>query len=376
MSILTRYILSSYFKNYLISLFVLIGLFIVLDMVFNFDEFAVQRSAGTGGWATIANMSEYYFYQSFRVFAQMSGVIPVAAAAFTFLRLSRFNELTAMMAAGMDLRRVAFPAIIAAVILSLVLPAINQELIIPNIIPELTRSRNESSESRGAAYAIQNLEDDRGGLIFVARYTPPTPQEGAKMELVDILQRDQDYKLQSHITASSATYDEQKNQWNLTNGRRVTGFGPGQTRSMPVALSVYASSLTPEEIAMYRSRDFVEMLSTTRINELLAGKQLYGTVDLLRVKHARLAQLPLNIIMVLLAISCVLIREPGMLKTSIVKLLFLVGACMATIFVFQSVAGNPPEDPRWLDRWPALCAWVPIFFFGPVSVYLMDRVRT
>src|SRR6185369_17054505 len=44
--ILDRYVLISFIKNYLISLMVLLGLYVVLDMVFNFDELAeVQQKA-------------------------------------------------------------------------------------------------------------------------------------------------------------------------------------------------------------------------------------------------------------------------------------------------------------------------------------------
>ena len=37
MKILDRYVLFTFIKNYLISFMVLIGLYIVMDMVFNFD---------------------------------------------------------------------------------------------------------------------------------------------------------------------------------------------------------------------------------------------------------------------------------------------------------------------------------------------------
>src|SRR5205814_5273229 len=46
MKILDRYVLITFAKNYLISLMVLLGLYVVLDMVFNFDELAeVQQKA-------------------------------------------------------------------------------------------------------------------------------------------------------------------------------------------------------------------------------------------------------------------------------------------------------------------------------------------
>ena len=104
MKILDRYVIITFLKNYLISFFVLIGLYVTLDMVFNFDELVqVQERAGatSGLESAIAVMKaagDYYFYQLFYIFVQLSGMIPVVAAAFTLIRLSRFNELSAMLA--------------------------------------------------------------------------------------------------------------------------------------------------------------------------------------------------------------------------------------------------------------------------------------
>lgn len=374
MKILTRYILLSFLRNYAISLFVLIGLYVVLDMVFNFDEFAVSRE-GAGALGTVVNVAEYYFYQSFLIFAQLSGVIPVAAAAFTFLRLARFNELTAMMAAGVHLVRVAAPAIFCAVVVSLVLPLINQELIIPNLIPELTRGRSETSE-RAKTSALQNMQDKDGNLLFASDYKPPTPDAPATMDHPIALAIDWEKILASFISADKAVYDPSTGAWELQNGTLTTGLGRGQQSRKVTPLDEYKSNITPEEIALYRSGDFVNLLSTTRINELLQRTQIYGANDLQRVKHARFAQLLLNIIMVLLAISCVLIREHSQFRLAVMKCIVLVGLCMITIFVCQSVADQPPPGDLWRGRWPALMAWVPIFIFGPLSVYLIDRVKT
>lgn len=376
MKILTRYILFSYLRNYLISLFVLIGLYVVLDMIFNFDEFAVSREGAGGALTAVTNIASYYFFQSFRIFAQLSGVIPVVAAAFTFLRFSRFNELTAMMAAGMHLVRVAVPAIIVAVIVSLLLPLINQELIIPNIIDHLTRDRGDYVEQRQKAQSIQGMQDQNGGVLSAARYEPPAPGRTAVMEHLSVLIVNADATAAELITADRATFDPQTQSWILENGLHTTGLSPGSRGRRTQPIDVYSSNVTPEEIALFRSSDYVELLSTARINELLQRTQVYGTNDLLRVKHQRLAQLMLNIIMVLLAISSVLIREQGQLKWAVSKCVILVGACMAMIFICQAIAPHPPAGPGWTDRWPALMAWLPIFVFGPLSVFLIDRVKT
>jgi lipopolysaccharide export LptBFGC system permease protein LptF len=446
MKILTRYILAAYLRNYIISLMVLIGLYVVLDMVFNFDEFSVSRD-DVHASAMVLNILQYYFFQSFRIFAQLSGVIPVVAAAFTFLRLSRFNELTAMMAAGMHLVAVARPAIIAAVVVSLGLPLINQEIIIPSIIPQLTRARSEDADAQQRLNAIQNMrdvmpgQDDKTfGLLFAADYKAPTESSPAVMEKIDRLQIDDQFNLTAHLTADRATYDpdmlastlvvsnrwaQQAKQsvqtfatnlysaktadagdstlielcgtkaqldsavqslasygakeisrggsWKLDNGQLTTDVSSRKRHTEPALY--YNSNVTPEEISLYRSGDYVELLSTSRINELLQRTQVYGANDLLRVKHARLAQLLINIFMVLLAISCVLIREQGQLRLAIIRCLILVGSCMATIFICQNLASNPPSA-NWDDSWPALMAWMPIFIFGPLSVFMLDRVKT
>jgi lipopolysaccharide export LptBFGC system permease protein LptF len=380
MRILTRYILTAYIKNYLISLFVLIGLYVVLDMVFNFDEFAGARESTSAG-STVWNILSYYFFQSFRIFAQLAGVIPVAASAFTFLRLARFNELTAMMAAGMHLVRVATPAIICAVIGSILLPLINQELIIPNIIPQLTRSRSDQIDVKQLR-AIQAMRDADQNLLYCARYDPPTPNAPAAMTELDVLllpndnASSEEFALKGHITATRAVYNASSGAWDLDGGHLTTGLSSRAGRRDTKDIAQYKSNITPEEIALFRSGDFVELLATPRINELLQRTQIYGTNDLLRVKHGRFAQLLLNIIMVLLAISSVLIREPGQTKYAVMRCLIMVGLCMAAIFICQSVADRPPPGPFWADRWAALTAWTPILIFGPLSVFLMDRVKT
>lgn len=109
MKILDRYVLSTFLKNYLIAFMVLVGMYVVLDMVFNFDELVDVKGVGeaskTDVWETIAGIADFYFYQVFVFFVYLSGMIPVVAAAFTLLRLARFNELTAVLAAGVPMIR-------------------------------------------------------------------------------------------------------------------------------------------------------------------------------------------------------------------------------------------------------------------------------
>jgi len=119
----------------------------------------------------------------------------------------------------------------------------------------------------------------------------------------------------------------------------------------------------------------VEWLPTRRIDQLLERPQQYGTLALQRVKHTRFTQPLVNVILLLLAIPCVMTREPTRLKAAATKCLLLTGACLAVSFLAQQMSGQP-LNPQWAPMWPAIMAWLPILLFGPIAVFLLDRVET
>src|SRR4051812_16092931 len=379
MKILDRYILSSFLKNWAISFMVLVGMYMVLDMVFNFDDLVrvkpgQQSDAAATLFGVLYNVADYYFFQSFLFFNHLSGIIPVVAAAFTLMRLSRFNELTAVMAAGVPLLRVAMPIILAGVVLK-ALVIVNQELIIPSISGQLSRDRDEINGGTGEQFPIKAMQDEHNSLLFAARYTPPHENARAELLFVDVLEHNEKDQVTGMITAERAEYDPGEQVWNLVNGQRVRGLRADETPSGPDPVAQWKTNIDPEEIKLYKKSDYVDLLSTDRINQLLDRPESYGKANLLRVKHWRFTQPLMNVILLLLAIPTVLQREPGRLKSAATKCLILTGAAMGSIFIAQQIAANPP-DLRMAAQWPALMAWVPIFVFGPLAVFLLDRVKT
>src|ERR1700712_5597816 len=164
MKILDRYVLFAFLKNYVLSFMILVGLYVVLDMLFNFDDLmSVQSKEGLTGaasvWGLLRTIADYYFYQAFLIFVQMSGTIPIVAAAFTLMRMSRQNELSAILSAGVPLLRIAWPIIIASVILNGLL-LVDQEVVVPLMIPKLARTHNEAGQETGNGFAITSLQDE------------------------------------------------------------------------------------------------------------------------------------------------------------------------------------------------------------------------
>lgn len=395
MKLVDRYVLSTFLKNYLISFMVLVGMYVVLDMVFNFDELVDAKGTATAGQeggllSTIYNIGDYYFYRVFLFFVYLSGIIPVVAAAFTLMRLSRFNELTAMLAAGVPLLRVATPVILAGVVLNGLL-VVDQELIIPQMISKLARGHDEMHRADAKGFPIMAMQDRDRSLLRATRYLPAAGGRPASMKIVDITERREverrmpgpDGKTQvrkvmepvAHLTADAATWNDALKRWDLKNGLRKSGLTADDLSLGVDPVESYQSNVTPEEVALYHNGEWVEMLSTGQIDELIARPGSYGQSHLLRVKHWRFTQPIMNIILLLLAIPCVLTREPGKLKAAATKCLALTGMGMGSIFLSHQLAGKPP-DASWIQMWPALAAWAPVFLFGPLAVYLLDRVKT
>ena len=378
MRIIDRYVFTSFLRNYLISFMVLIGMYVVLDMVFHFDELVDTDAAETTAWLNTVgmlwNILDYYFFQSFLFFVHLSGIIPVVAAAFTLLRLSRFGELTALLAAGQPLLRVAAPIIIASVVLNALL-IVDQEVVIPRMIPKLSRSHDEMHKGV-KHFALQAIQDDNNALLYAARYLPPGAQGQARPTMleVDVLERNERLLTEAKISARKAEWDARGNVWRLEGAVRINHLLPDQ-RPLREDVTEWKTSITPTEIDLYRNTDFVELLSTDRINSLLTRPKSFGAENLQRIKHSRFTQPIMNVILLLLAIPCVLTREPGKLKQGATVCLLLMGLAMGSIFLCQQIANTPPT-PKVAAHWPAIMAWVPIFLFGPLSVFLLDRIKT
>ncbi|MFT3785321.1 MAG: LptF/LptG family permease [Tepidisphaeraceae bacterium] len=373
------YVLRGFLWNYFLFLFVLLGLFIMIDMVVKFDEFV--EITGGQGVKSVDNVLEvlwgiidYYRFQMFRIFAVLGGVVPVVAAAFTLMRMSRNNELAALLSAGVPLLRVGMPIIVTALVLNLILLPLNQEVIVPKIFPQLTRERG-ATVSLGAGQPLQAIPDGENRVVYAGAYRPaglgnPT----AAMEVFDVIEFHSSGV--NFLHADRAVWNRQTSQWDLENGTLRPGLWTGMGSPAATSVATYKGALNPETISLALDHEFVDLLSTGRINQLINSPNAVGLGDLLRVRDGRLASFVLNIVLVLLTIPAVLTREPLQLRTATTRVFVLVGLCMATMFICQNLAGQSPPKPEWVMIWPSVMCFLPVIAFAAVAVVLLDRVKS
>lgn len=361
---LDKYILRAFLTNYLIALGVMIGLYVILDLFVNLDEFTQVKS--DSAWQTLVKIVDFYSYNLFLYFAQLAGVIILVAACFTLGRFHRTNELTAILASGTSLYRVAAPVLLAAVSMN-VLWAVDQEVIIPRIAPKLAR-KHADIEGR-ASFSVW-FQRDRDALLSATMFSPRSQE----MRGVVIMKRDAENRMTEIIRADRARWDAERGQWHLENGHLIRfdpHADPGSSDELGRhRVTEYASNLPPEELGLLQATQWTNFVSLPGLDNLHRRYAETGTTEFLKIKHKRMTTPFINMILLCLGIPFFLNRERVSVVLTGGKCLLLCGGAFIVTFLVQSL------DLSMLGAGPALPAWIPVLLFGPVAVIMMDGIKT
>jgi lipopolysaccharide export system permease LptF/LptG-like protein len=487
MKTLDRYVLRGFLFSLLMWLVVMLTLRIMTDLFVNMDEFT-ERAEGFG--EIVADIADYYAYQSLVYIAELGGVVVMAAAAFTVARMNHTNELTAMMASGVSLRRVLWPMILCSVVVS-GLMAMNREVLIPRVASKLVRDRDDVPGT--SEISVRFLTDGSQSVWYAPFYYPAERQ----MLRPTMILRDDEYRPLGRISGAEAYpgemdaregwtvlgdeempavlagLAESSGKWARPPSSRViwTDITPGQfalasrlarrerSRSVSVAdkdggLLVQArefhleppaapgepaggsledvrfvfstpqgrelarfsaksaryridpdggvgkwlleegrlffpSDLTPEDIRLRQSRQWLEFLSVRQINELLKVKRVPDPRSALLTKHIRITE-PLNgLVMLLVGVPFILSRERNV-KASAFRCLAMVGAFYAFVYASRYIPSLPfivwapiplaplgiPLHVSFVELGPVWQAWLPVLVFGPIAAVLYDSIKT
>jgi len=368
LSMLDRYILRSLLINYLITMGIMISLYVVLDMFVNMDEFTEQ---GYPALTVAANIADFYVPNVFLFFAQLSGVITLFACMATVARLRKQNEMTAILASGVSLYRVAAPVVVFG-IATTVLLVIDTELVIPRLAHKLARDQDDVDGKR--AYEVLFLRDRDNALLSAGQFHP----RNRDLQNLLVLTRDPGTgSIAATLEADRASWEAPDNtrpygRWRLERGRLTTRefssgdtIGPreGKTVSYP---RFYESDLSPKAIQLRQAEGWIRFLSLGQLREMQAEVHA-DLAAVVRARHTRVATPVVSMILLLLGLPFFLDRSPGNVLGDAGKCMLLCGLCYVVTFVAQSVHSESAS---------ALPTWIPIFIFAPVSIVLIDRIRT
>lgn len=364
MSIIDRYIARTFFSGYVILLLVGIGVYILSEMLINVDEFIEDTTLPAD--EIVRRMLDYYLNNLPLYFSQLGGPVMTIAAAFTLGQMLRNNELTALLAAGMPLQRLAVPLLLCSV-LTVGLWMVNREVVMPLLAHKISRTHADVIAARPAA--VYCARDDRNAILTAVRMNTQT----GELFRVFVFEPDDSGRPQTLVEADAARYDPQTRDWRLTRGRRVVQAQPDRQRGLEEAVRYEPVerlnfSLTPEQLVLRRESQWADLLSLRQLNELLRSRNVPNRPAIDMSRHARFTQPFLQWLLLLLAIPCFLSREPQHVLGAGGRALALTGSFFLVAFVAQNVSGDATLN--------AVAAWTPIFFFAPVAVLQLTNVRT
>ena len=138
LGLLDRHMIYGYVKSYVFCLVSLMGLFIVVDLFTNLDDFTHQHKTMSDSFRHIGF---YYANMTPRIFDRLCEAIVLLAAMFTVALMQRNNEFLPLLSAGISTRRVVFPVLLAACGM-LAATVANQEMVLPNIDVFLVENRD------------------------------------------------------------------------------------------------------------------------------------------------------------------------------------------------------------------------------------------
>jgi len=426
MPTLTRYIVRQFVTNFAVLLAVLMLLFVLIDFVIDMDEFfqagqrvaqrqslaqspmagrvpvnaldnllgrdrVAERAAAHHGFSpqdadaiadaldvsvlhqtatTLWIIADYYVPLMLLIYVFFSGLVVLAAMAFTLAALSRQRELAAMVASGISLYRVALPLVITGAVLSaLALPV--QELVIPPLSDKLARGKAELKDIRPKSQRIDMASDGQGALLSAADFDPATTPP--QLAGVTIIERDDDGNLQRILKAEQALWLDDQNAWELIGDRSLTlvdDDAPLSQPPPPSASALYPTSLTPTVLRVRQATAYPFFLPIARLQHI-ASDPAVGPVQaqrLLRIVWSRFSLVVLNVLVLVIGLPFFLSRSPiNPLMQSIKCAGLCLGAWGGGVVALQG--GGELLNPM-------AGAWLPVLLLLPVAAGLLASVKT
>jgi lipopolysaccharide export LptBFGC system permease protein LptF len=375
MKIIDRHICRGFLFAYVVSLGIMMSLYAMMDLFLNFDEFTELRWDGTeyGTIQVVKNILNYYGYNLFLYFSQLAGTISVVAALVTVGIMLRNNELTALLASGVSMYRVAAPLIIMAM-LSHCLWILDHEFVLPRIAHKLARTHDDIEGAKTLSVWFYRASKPDGGSDLISATT--FDRRSKRMEDVIIIERNANGRALSTIHADQAQWISSEERWDLSGGHggvrqsfRTVGRGPfaidgGIERER---VSHYPDRVRPRDLELRQDSDHFQFLSFRELNTLSRREDLVDRATVARTKHERITAPVINVLLLVLALPWFLTSIPEKLIRCSARAL-VVYTC-ALVFSVICINAGP-------EGYEAIFCWLPIIALTPVAIFVVDAVRT
>jgi lipopolysaccharide export system permease protein len=367
MNLLDRQLVISYVKSYVGCVVSLLGLYVVVDLFMNIDDFAQGKD---GLVPVLVHIGTYYGMNVWQYFDRMCEAMILLAAMFTVAQTQRNNELLPLLSAGVSTHRVVRPVLFCGAFF-LAVSVLNQEFMIPYFGSALLRNRDDPEGDKDSA--VNGVFDSNGinyhgekaqrkGFI-VYDFSCLMPEAYTEGGLINLHAKEARY-----VPGEGA----KKSGWLLTGVQTQNDLDPKHLPPNLEMLDVGSFFVKTDEIdyeVMTRRREWFRFASTARLREELSRPDSTRLASMAVLFHMRLTRPVLGMLLVVMGLGVILQNPNRKVFISAGLCLVLCAVFFAACFLFKHLGDN-----EYLT--PALSAWMPVLLFGPLSVALFDAIHT
>jgi len=375
MTIFDRYVIGLFLKILAVCFCSLAGLYLIIDIFGNIDEFVNLGRKG-GGLGPV--LAQYYGPRILALFCEVAGLLYLLSAICTMTRLQNTSELAAVQSAGVSVRRVAMPLIIVTGIFCLGTLAA-RETILPRYSDILVQNAQDllRAEERTVSSQI-----DYGSLVTIG---------GKSVDLPGRRITDLKLVLPHDWPTGRGEIEAQQALWQPGSKRR----GPGLVLQKVKTKGLQTSSVvTGQKILLYGAADspwlndgewflptgvpfsqlcfgsaWIQNASITEVSAASRSGSIRLPASQLITVHWRMVRPLMDFCLILIGLPLVLRGNEMKLITAAVTCVGLVAAIQIVVGLFHFLGGQQILAPS------ALAAWAPALLFFPVGFFLFSRFQ-
>lgn len=377
MPILHRYLLRQFVQVFIICFLSLMGLYVVIDAFGNLESFVNDGDKHGGVFKTVFS---YYAYRGLTFFDSTSAVVTLIAAMFTLANFQRFNELTAVLAAGIPKWRVIKPLVVAAASIA-VAAAINRELVIPACRDRLSRDIHDLWGEK--AKDVYPRRDDTTDVLIRGKQAIAKSQQIREPSFLLLPPAwDAPFK---EIRAADAFYkpatDDRPSGYLLkgvTQPRGLDKMPSLSQQGQPVIITprddkrlapdecFIASQITIDQLA--GNDHWLQLSSTLDLIRARRNPSLGVGADVAVAIHGRFLQPAMDLILLFLGLPLILRRGSG-------NIYLAVGMCVSVVVGFMLIVSAMQYLGSSYMIPPDLAAWCPLVIFAPAAMAMSEPLR-
>jgi lipopolysaccharide export system permease protein len=350
------YIIKKFLGSYFFAIALIITIAVVFDVNEQIDKFVTNK-------APVEAIIFDYYMNFIPYFSNLFSPLFVFIAVIFFTsKMAENSEIIAMMSTGMSFRRMLRPYMISAAIIAALTYGLGAYVIPKGNVTRLDFESKYKRKKKVEYVRNVQLEVDSGVIAYMERY-----ENYNKTAYRFSLDKFEDKKLVSHLTARSATYDTTSvHKWTLKNYmiREMDGMRENIIKGDRLDTII---KMEPQDFLI--TKGMQQTMTSTELDEYIAKQKRRGFANIKEFQieyHQRIAMSFAAFILTIIGVSLSSRKVKGGmgLYLGIGLALSFSYILFQTISATFAVNGNTP---------PVVAVWIPNILYTFIAIYLYRK---